>query len=266
MNHSILTEPWLPYRVPRARAHLRLFCLPYAGGGASAYRAWGSEISPEIEILAVQLPGRENRFREPPLRSMSALVERLSVALRPYMDRPFAFFGHSMGALVAYELARALRRQGGPTPVHLVVSGREAPHVPSAHEAMHELSDDALVARLQRLGGTPPEALAQPALLQLVLPLLRADLEAHDTYAYRDDAPLDCPITAFGGLRDPEVRRDHLAAWQRHTRGGFALHSFPGDHFFIRQSQHAVLATLGKILRFVAPQRAVSGPRREPEL
>lgn len=266
MSHPISRDPWFPYRTPRRQAHLRLFCFPHAGGGASVYRAWSDDMAPEIEIWPVQLPGREHRFREPPLRSIQSVVEQLTTALQPYMDMPFAFFGHSMGALVAYELAQALRRGGRQTPVHLAVSGREAPHVRSPGGTMHDLSDHALMAALRRFNGTPTDALGHPELLHMVLPLLRADFEAHETYAYGASEPLDCPISAFGGLADPDVDRDSLAAWQRHTRGELVLRMFPGDHFFIRQARRAVVRTLGEILLSMAPHRQESSLRRESEL
>ncbi len=249
-------DPWFPYRRFRGQARARLFCFSYAGGGASLYRAWQDVVPALIEVVAVQLPGRENRFGEPPLADMATLVDHVVAALRPHLTLPFACFGHSMGALLAYELAHELRRLRLPGPTHLVVSGHEAPHIIDHQDDMHALPDDRFVARLAALNGTPPEILRQPELLELVLPLLRADFRAHETYAYRHRPALECPITAFGGRADPDVSHDALAAWQRHTHGAFALRTFPGDHFFIRSSEISIVAALNPILQTLDSARA----------
>jgi medium-chain acyl-[acyl-carrier-protein] hydrolase len=154
-----------------------------------------------------------------------------------------------MGALIGFELARALRAAGEPGPVHLIVSGFRAPHLPDRHPAVHELPDDELVARLRRLGGTPPEVLREPELLELMLPLLRADLGICETYRYEAGEPLDCSLTAFGGVEDREVNREELSAWESHGRGPFALHMFPGGHFFLQTAQTLVLRILARDLR-----------------
>jgi medium-chain acyl-[acyl-carrier-protein] hydrolase len=199
----------------------------------------------------VQLPGRESRFREPAFTRLSALIEGLTDALRPFLDRPFAFFGHSMGAVVGFELTRELRRRGGPAPRCLLVSARGAPQLPPRRAPLHSLSDDELVERLTAIGGVPPEVLAHRELLSLVLPALRADVQVSDTYRCVPEAPLTCPVRAYGGQEDADVTREDLQAWQEQTTGRFDLQMFPGGHFFLHTAETLLLARVAEDLREV---------------
>lgn len=192
----------------------------------------------------MQLPGREDRSREPAFTDLDALVEALEHALLPYLDVPFALFGHSMGALISFELTRRLRRRHALEPAHLFLSGRRAAQIPHRGHIVHRMPEPQLIDELRRLNGTPAEALENARLMRQVLPVLRADFAVCETYSYRDDAPLDCPITVLGGLRDPMTSRDDLAAWRRQTRGAFTQRMFPGDHFFIHGAQPMVLYTM----------------------
>lgn len=201
-----------------------------------------------IEVCPVQLPGREQRHHEQPYSRISALVGALADVLGPYLDRPFALFGHSMGALVAYELARQLRREGRPGPAHLAVSAMRAPQLPDPEPPLHWLPDARLVERLRTINGTPPAMLDDPETLALYLPALRADLALVETYVHASEPPLDCPITAFGGDADATVPPDALAAWESRTQAGFALETLPGDHFFVNQSRTELLAALTRSL------------------
>jgi medium-chain acyl-[acyl-carrier-protein] hydrolase len=178
---------------------------------------------------------------------MEPLVEALAAAL-PLAGVPFAFFGHSMGALIAFELARELARRGRPGPLHLFVSGRRAPQVPDREEPLHRLPDPEFVVRLRELNGTPEEVLANGELMQLLLPLLRADFAVHETYEYRPGEPLAVPISALGGIADPEVRRDDLEAWRPETRGAFRLRMLPGDHFFLLSARRLVTEAVARDL------------------
>ena len=207
-------DPWLVRPEIRPTARLRLFCFTYAGGGASIYRPWTRERPPEVEFCAIQLPGRESRLLEEPFTEMAALVQELGPALDPYLDLPFAFFGHSMGALVAFEMAHEIRRRRGLSPIHLFVSGHAAPQIRRRRAPVHQLSDAAFVEAIRQLNGTPEQVLENAELIALVLPALRADLALCETYTYGNSAPLGCPISAFGGLADSEVRYDDLRAWQ----------------------------------------------------
>lgn len=226
-------DRWIAYRKPSPQARLRLFCLHYAGGAASAFRGWQAEVPPEIEICPVQLPGRESRLREERLDSVEAVLDALPRALEPYLDLPFAFFGHSMGALLAYELTHRLERDGRSLPARLLLSGRRAPQVPDDEPPIYDLPDDEFKAELRKLNGTPEAVLEHPELMELLLPVLRADFTLCETYEYEPRAPLPVPISAYGGLSDHKVEREALEAWSERTRGGFKLRMFEGDHFFL---------------------------------
>lgn len=226
----------------RARRDVvRLFCFPYAGGGASIFRSWKTALAPAIEVIPVQLPGREDRWREPPLTDLPALVVSLSDALRRRLEPPFAFFGHSMGAFLAFELARHLRREQSPAPVMLLVSGARAPQIPDPDPQTHRLPADELLRDLRRLGGIPSEFLKHQDLMALMLPTLRADLAVCETYVYRDEPPLDCPLSAFGGDHDSKIPPGHLSSWKAQTTGEFRLRMFPGNHFFFLQEGGAAV-------------------------
>lgn len=242
-------KSWFGAFKPNPKAQLRLFCFPYAGGGASIYRTWGQQLPPLVEMRPVQLPGRENRMSEPPFTRVEPLVEAVAEALLPCLDRPFAFFGYSMGALVAFELARKLRAAVDLEPLQLFVAGRIAPHLVRREPPNYNLPDPELIEELRRLDGTPEEALEHPELMQLMLPLLRADFELVQTYTYADAAPLSCPVTAFGGAQDTEVSREELAGWAEHTTGAFSLRMFEGGHFFLHDAQEEILRIVSRELR-----------------
>lgn len=238
---------WIVTHRP-VQAGMRLICFPYAGAGASVFRSWAdSEFLPDIEVCAVQLPGRESRIIESPVGDVHQLIPLLRESLEPYLDRPFAFFGHSIGALVCFELARELRRSGGNEPRHLFVSGCPAPQVPCS-DRICDLSESEFLARLYRLNGTPSEVLSHPELMQVMLPVLRADFALRDQYHHRAESPLNCPITAFGGMSDVHVDALMLRGWRQHTRDRFQLWLFQGDHFFLRSAQGPVLEVLSSVL------------------
>jgi medium-chain acyl-[acyl-carrier-protein] hydrolase len=232
---------WLVRLKLNPRASLHLFCFPYGGGGASIFRSWPDSLPTSIEVCPVQLPGRESRLREEPFAQVSSLVRAIAKALLLYLDRPFAFFGHSMGALIGFELSRQLRREHGLKLVHLFVSGCRAPQLPDPDPPTYDLPEPKFLEELRRLNGTPKEVLKHPELMQLMLPLLRADFEAVQTYAYSPAPPLDCPITVFGGLQDNEVKREYLEGWREQTTGSFSLQMLPGDHFFLHTAQPLLL-------------------------
>ncbi|MBV9279181.1 MAG: thioesterase [Chloroflexi bacterium] len=235
------TDPWIARTTPRPRATSRLFCFTYAGGTAAAYRTWAAGLPASIEVCPVELPGRGTRLGELPYTRLPDLVRAAAPAILPYLDRPFAFFGHSMGALVAFELARHLRRAGGLSPTCLLVSAHRAPQVPDLEPPTYILPDRTLIDKLRALEGTPKEVLDQPELLRLLLPRLRADFEVCDTYEYRPDAPLSCPIAAFGGRQDKIVPSTDLADWRAQTTGDFRMHLLPGGHFYLHTSQPLLL-------------------------
>ncbi len=235
---------------------MRLFCFPYAGGGAAIYRGWADELPAEIEVCPVQLPGREARLTESAYTHMQPLVEALADALAPQMqEKPFAFFGHSMGAAVAFELCHYLRQTGRQVPIHLLLSARRAPQRPPRKEdkEIYSLPDEEFMQELRELDGTPEQVLEHPELMQLMLPLLRADFELNDTYELDLERPLlETPIGAYGGLEDKEVDRDDLQAWSELSKGSFKLRMFPGNHFFLNDLRtQLVRAVAGDLIRLL---------------
>jgi medium-chain acyl-[acyl-carrier-protein] hydrolase len=236
-------------------ATLRLFCFPYAGGNASTFQKWAGRLPPDVAIYAIQLPGRVNRLKEPPFTRIPPLVEVLSAELLPLLDRPFALFGHSLGALVSFEIARQLARSDR-TPRHLFVSGRRAPYLDDQDAPRYLQNDEDFLATLHDLQGTPPELLEHAELLELMLPTLRADFELAETYRYAEGPPLRCPITVFGGRDDEESEGDRLEAWRVHTTERFAVHMLEGDHFSIQTSADDLLRRLGADL---APAQVMRG-------
>ena len=243
-----LSTPWFICLKPVPQAKLRLYCFPYAGGGVPVFRGWPDGLAAGVEVWAAHLPGRGSRSREVPMTQMLPLVQALARHLPlDGADRPFAFFGHSLGARVGFELARSLRRQGRPLPAHLFVSACAAPQLPLGRP-LHMLPKDALLAELQRRNGISPAILAQPELLDLLLPLLRADLKLVETAVYHSEPSLDCAITAFGGIEDPIVSREALQGWGGQTSGPFEMLFFTGDHFFLRTAEGQLLQAIDAVV------------------
>ncbi|MDX6695727.1 MAG: hypothetical protein QOF02_3330 [Blastocatellia bacterium] len=239
---------WFVCGKASAQAALRLFCFPYAGGSASVFRGWSDTLPETVEVCAVQLPGRGSRLLEPTINSMPQLIEAVAQALRPRLDKPCAFFGHSMGATIGLELARYVRSEWQVEPLHLFVSGSRAPQARSREPATYDLPEAEFLEELRRLKGTPAEILDHPELMRLMAPVLRADFALAQTYLYKTAAPLSCPITAFGGLADKAVTERQLQAWQAQTIARFSLRMIRGDHFFIHESQTLLLAAIAKEL------------------
>jgi len=228
----------------RTDAVVRLFCLPHAGAGASRYFRWASYLPAEIEVCPLLLPGREGRIREAPFSDLQSLVYALAKSLMPAVDRPFAFFGHSMGALVGFELARCLRRELDASPVHLFASGHRAPQLPDLDEPVHRLPDELLVERVRQMDAAADELFERHDLGTLILPALRADFTLCATYAYYQDAPLSCPISVFGGRADPRVAPGDLAAWSEQTTGELVVRLFAGGHLFVNDCELAVMEAI----------------------
>lgn len=241
-------KKWFSVPKRNSQAKLKLFCFPYAGGNSQTYRVWPFKLPETVEVHAVNLPGRGPRLREAPFTRLTPLVDEIAEAIVPELDRPFAFFGHSMGALIAFELAHKLRKQNQPSPVHLIVSGRRAPQLPDTDPQTHDLPEKEFLEELRRLNGTPTEALEHPELMQLMLPILRADFAICETYAYEVRPLLDCPIAALGGLDDNNVKREEIAAWRERTTGSFTMRMFPGDHFYLHTAQLPLLETITALL------------------
>ena len=232
-------------------ASLQLFCFPYAGGGASVFSAWRGALPPNVEICAVQLPGREGRLSEPPFTRWPDVAEAATETLMATIARPFALFGHSLGALLAFEVARRLRRERRRAPVHLFVSGCRAPHLPLDKSLTYDLPTQAFVEELRRYGRTPAAVLHCAEVLDIYLPMLRADFRLAELYACHDDAPLSVPISVYGGTADDDVPEAKLDAWRRHTTSAFRRVMFEGGHFFLNERSGAVLSELSRELQTI---------------
>lgn len=242
--NKIANNPWFAYAKPRPTAQLRLFCLPFAGGSAATFRNWANSLPDLVEVCPIQLPGRGARLLETPFTSMQSLVDALEPLISANMDKPFAFFGHSMGATISFELIHKLRSEQGLEPAHFFVSGRHAPQIPERDPITFNLPRLEFIQELRRLEGTPPEILDNHELLELLLPLLRADFELIQTYEYVARPRLKCPITALGGIADKDVSREQLEAWSEQSSGPFRMSLFPGNHFFLQTEEKLVLQTI----------------------
>ncbi len=241
---SLTRNPWL--MSSRGSPRLRLFCFPHAGGGAASYRAWVGKLPPGVEVCPVLLPGRDSRLQEPAMRDIPALAAAAAEGLRPALDVPFALFGHSMGALLAFEVARALTTHHGLSPSLFYASASRAPHLPHRDKRISHLPDEQFLQELRGMGGTPPELFKHRELWELLLPTLRSDFKACEDYRQPLGVPLACPITALGGSADAFVTQDELRAWQELTRAPFQLRQFPGGHFYLQSSGASVLRLLGQ--------------------
>ncbi|RJQ75663.1 thioesterase [Pseudonocardiaceae bacterium YIM PH 21723] len=231
-----------------AEPGLRLFCFSYAGGGAAVFRGWADRLPDDIEICAVQLPGRETRAGEPTYRRLEGLVADLRTAIAPLLDRPFAFFGHSMGALIAFDLTRQLRQTGAPQPRRLFLAAFRAPQLPNPNIKIYHLPDEVLKTVLAK-DGTPRSVLDDDELMRDWLPTLRADVEVCDTYKYAPEDPLPMPMSVFGGTYDVRVGREDLEEWKEQAGGEFTLTMLPGSHFFLRECPELLLAHVSTEIR-----------------
>ncbi|MFF8772954.1 thioesterase II family protein [Kitasatospora sp. NPDC015120] len=243
MNHPADDDRWIRRFHPRPDAAVRLVCLPHAGGSASYFLPVSRAMPPSVDVLCVQYPGRQDRRAEPLVDNVPDLADQVFAALLPWTDRPLALFGHSLGATLAFEVARRLERQKGLVAAGLFASGRRAP---STHrtETVHLRDDDGLIAEIRGLSGTDDRLLGDEEILRMILPATRADYRAAETYAYEPGEALRCPLSALVGDDDPKVTVDEAAAWADHTEGPFDLRVFPGGHFYLADHQAAVIEAL----------------------
>jgi medium-chain acyl-[acyl-carrier-protein] hydrolase len=241
-------KSWVVPPPEGAAAATRLFCFPSAGSGAASYRLWPARMSPQVDVFRLQPPGRETRFKEPLIRTMDDYVDSLLDDLLPELDRPFGFFGHSMGTLVAFHVARRLRRDFGRLPAHLMVSSFRSPQAPPM-KRIHELADGDFIRELQETyDGIPRQLLSEPEVLSLMLPIVRADLAVASTHTYVAEPPLGCPITAFGGLDDRWVDQRQLSEWCVQTSAKFALRMYPGNHYYLATATDSLLGEIRSIM------------------
>ncbi|MEO1799530.1 MAG: alpha/beta fold hydrolase [Cyanobacteria bacterium J06629_2] len=248
MNTTTQT-PWFPQFKSNPNTKLRLFCFPYAGGSTAIYDRWSDYVPNTIEVCPVELPGRRKRFIELPYQNLDSLLLDLSAALLPHLDKPFVFFGHSMGGLVSFELTRLLRQKYNISPVHLFISACRATQLPKSKPDIHHLGDKAFTQEIIRLGGTPEAVLNNQEMMELVLPTLKADFKAIETHVYYPQPLLNIPLTVFGGDNDTEVTPEELAAWQKQTTANFELKMFSGGHFFIDSQKLLLLKSIYDALK-----------------
>lgn len=243
------SQLWFSCPKPSPKAQLRLFCFPCAGGLGSAFRPWSEQLFPDIEVYSVQLPGRSQRIQETPFIRISSLVKTLVPHLVPYLDRPYAFVGHSLGAIIGFETARQLRRQDCPPPRHFLACASAAPQVSLSEPNIHKLPKNVFLKEVSRRYRAIPKAIEQDdKLMELFLPSLRGDFTMLETYSYTAEAPLECPISIFGGFGDSTLSYQDLESWHYQTCSSFNLKMFPGDHFFLHNSHWKVKENLADLL------------------
>ena len=240
MSESTIEHEWVRLRPRSTRPRVRLFCLPYAGSGSAVFHTWPEHAAPDLEICPIQLPGREASLGHPAFRRLSDLVDALIPALAPFLNAPFAFFGHSMGALIAFESIRGLRRRGMPGPLKFFASGHRAPHLPNRQPQIHDIPREKFVREIEKLDGTP-DTILNSTHLDAFLSVLRADFALCETYTYTVEPRLECPITALGGLYDYRLAWDELDAWRAQTTRRFNLRMFPGNHFYLHGARADLL-------------------------
>lgn len=245
---------WLTCPKSRRSARKRLICLPHGGGGAASFYPLAALLPEAIELLAVQLPGRETRLAEPPYTRMQPLVVALADALGATVAHPYAFFGHSFGGLLAFEVGRELRRRRLPLPETIIVSGRRAPTVPSSEPPLHPLPDDVFVAELvRRYDAIPRAILDEPELMALFLPVLKADFAVFETHVHQDEPPLDCALGLYGGTDDPQT--EQMDGWAELVSGPCRRRRFAGGHFYLQRAEQrrALAMALADDLMTLAP-------------
>ena len=244
-------SPWFTHYNQSKSADYRLFTFPFSGAGSVIYQPWvkGFNVA-NLQVVGVQLPGREARLHEPALLNLELLIEQLSTAILPYTDKPYSFFGHSLGGLVAFELCRALRKLGANLPENLFVSAFRAPDMINPNPILHRLSDSDLTEKMRAYGGTAEAIISNADLMAILLPIIRADFTIFENYHYLIEPPLDLPITALSGRFDSVVKSSYMKDWCLQTSQTFEHLTFEGDHFFLSKNQQKIIDMLKcKILK-----------------
>jgi len=245
----------------RPGAVRRLFCFPHAGVGPSVFRGWADELPADTEVCLIQIPGREGRLREVPHVSITELVPALIEDMSLLLDRPFAFYGHSLGATVAFECAKHIRRNLRVEPLHIFLGASQAPQLPWKHSPMRSLPDDQFLSEMaKRYGALPAEVISDPEMRALVVPILRADISMIENYEHLRESPLACDITVFGGLRDHMVKRAELESWREQTTGRFRLQMLDGNHLFLKSHKDQLLLSIaGEINAYRESSKLTNG-------
>ncbi|GHO48029.1 thioesterase II family protein [Ktedonospora formicarum] len=241
------SEKWIVRYRPNDQARLRLFCFPYAGGGASVFRSWADGAFEDVDVCGIQLPGRENRIGEPVYTQLTTLIQTLASVIQPYLDRPFAFFGYSMGALISFELARELRRTYKKQPVHLGFAAFRAPQLPNPNIKIYHMPDEVFKV-VMRADGIPEQVLQNTELMQAMLPTLRADYELCDTYQFKGEPAFSCPFSLYGGQDDVRVNQVDLDDWRIHSTAPTSLMMLPGPHLFLHSAPDLLMSAFANDL------------------
>ena len=245
MNKNI--SPWFSTYNQVIKNQKRVFAFPYSGAGASAYHQWVNYFNQHgIDFIGVRLPARENRLAEKPFSYLPLLIDTLLPEIIPLLNKPFVFFGHSLGALIAFELSRALRKEGHTLPVHLFVSAFHPPSLPNPNKALHRLAQDDFIDGIRAYGNTSEKVLSNPLLMDLFLPMLRADFALHETYHYKKESPLACPITVFKGRKDSFAKAEDMSDWQQETQSHYEEIEYNGGHFFLDNYKESISQQLIK--------------------
>ncbi|TDF36341.1 thioesterase [Alteromonadaceae bacterium M269] len=248
-------DHWFVANTAKKLPKLTLFCFPYAGGGVSTYANWHKYLSDDIEVVFVQPPGRGVRLLDDLFDNMDDLMAELSHKILPKLNRPFAFFGHSLGSRVGFELTKRLQQLRAPTPLHFFASGSRAPHVESRVEGWYLLPDSEFKAKLRELNGTPEDVLNNSELMDIIMPMLRADFKIADEYR-ANRGKINCPITVLRGTDDVDVSIDDTEAWSELTNNFSGVHDVDGDHFFIDKSPEEVVGIVDEVLVKIAHSMA----------
>jgi medium-chain acyl-[acyl-carrier-protein] hydrolase len=256
---------WIVVPKPRPASAIKVFGVPHAGRGASLFYPWASRLPEWVELSAVQLPGRETRISERPLTCLEDILEGILAEIAPQLDRPYVLFGHSMGALICFELARALRRRGAPLPIGLFVSGRRAPSLPNPDGIIHTLADQDFVDELtRRYNGIPQVVREHPEMMRVLVPIMRSDLTVIETYSFVAQPPLDLPVFLYGGRDDVQMTPASIEAWRAISAGDLTLRLFPGGHFYLQDDRERLLDVLAVDLAWLrAQERAGYGASEE---
>jgi surfactin synthase thioesterase subunit len=244
---------WFVRPKKQKQVKLRLFCFPYAGGGPMVFSHWPKSLPNHIEVSSALLPGRHTRLREKPVEHWPQLIDSLETAIEPALDCPFVFFGHSFGGRIAYELAKRLQQQQKPMPAQLIISASRSPNISNDRPLMHDLPQAEFIQRVIAMKGTPAEVLDDKSILQIMEPMLRADIKLAELWGNAGDSPVDIPIAVFAGARDTIEPPEQIREWARYTHRAFTYKQFPGDHFFIHSDEAEVMTAINALLAPLAP-------------
>lgn len=240
---------WVTCPQPNPEAKLRLFCFPFVGGSSIAFRNWPNYLPTTVEVCPIEIPGRGRQIKLPLYTEIHSLVREIAINIIPYLDKPFAFFGYSMGASISFELIRLLRSQYNFQPLHFFVAARRAPQFPNEKQLISQLPDADFLVEIAKFNGTPPAVLENTQLMEIFLPIMRADFTLLESHIYTEQPPLDCPISAFGGSQDQAVSYHALSAWQVQTVANFSLQMIEGDHFFMNTATTTLLNSVSQYLQ-----------------